>query len=131
MGLTDTQANADLDARYGSGSPATIYFGLSTTLPTNSGSNITEPSGGSYARVAVTNNSTNFPAASARSKSNGTAITFPSPTGSWGTVGYWIEMSASTGGSLRAFGALNSSQTVSSGDQAPTFAAGAFVVSIP
>lgn len=44
------------------GTPASWYIGWSTTTPNQDGSNFTEPSVGGYARVAVTNNTTNFPA---------------------------------------------------------------------
>lgn len=60
-------ANAQIQsALYGGsslGAPATWYVGWSTTQPNQDGSNVTEPSGNGYARVAVTNNATNFPAA--------------------------------------------------------------------
>lgn len=129
--LSDADANALLDSLYGSGTPATRYYGLSTTQPANDGTNITEPSGGSYARVAVTNNSTNWPAASARAKSNGTAMMFPSPTGSWGVIGWWVEMSASSGGTMKDSGALNNPGAVNSGDPAPGWGVGGFVITCP
>jgi hypothetical protein len=65
--------------------PGTIHIAAFTATPSDSGGG-TEVTGGSYARVAVTNNSTNFPAASAGAKANGTAITFPEATASWGSV---------------------------------------------
>jgi len=52
-----------LDNRYGSGSPATLYAALIITLPDGDDGSIVEFSGGTYARVAITNNATNFPAA--------------------------------------------------------------------
>lgn len=105
--------------------PATVYVGLSTTTITDAGGSITEPSGNGYARVAVTNNSTNFPAASGAgaAKSNGTAITFPTATGSWGTVTDWFISDASSGGNIMFDGALASSRAVANGDT-PSFAAG-------
>lgn len=85
MGTSQTQANSDLNADYGAGSPATIYAALSTAAPNYSGNGtITEPTTAQYngyARVAITNNATNFPNASAGGKTNGTAITFPASTG--------------------------------------------------
>jgi hypothetical protein len=48
--------------------PATLYVGLSTADPTDDDSGLAEPSGNGYARVAVTNNATNFPAASGGAK---------------------------------------------------------------
>jgi hypothetical protein len=59
----------------------TYWIGLSSTDPGETGAGQTEPSGGSYARVLVTNNTTNWPAGNP--KSNGTVITFPTPSANW------------------------------------------------
>lgn len=83
--------------------PGTLYVGLYTTLPNNAGSGGTEVSGGSYARVAVTNNTTNWPNASGNdpaTKSNGTSITFPAATANWGDVVGVGIFDASSGGNL-------------------------------
>lgn len=135
--LATTQANALLDYMFGqTGSytvPATYYIALSTTTPTDAGTNVTEPSGNAYARVAVTNNSTNFPAASSRAKSNGTAITFPVATGSWGTITHFAIYKHATSTSSSDFigwGALTSSITVSLNGQ-PRFAATTLSISAP
>ena len=109
--------------------PATLYVGLSTTTITDAGGNITEPSGGSYARVAVTNNDTNFPAASSGAKSNGTAISFTEATGSWGTVTDFFIADASSGGNILAYGALDESKIVSSGETI-SFAVGALDITL-
>lgn len=79
--------------------PVTVYFSLYTTAPTDAGGG-TEVTGGSYARVAVTNNATNFPAASGGSKSNGTVVTWPQATVSWGDVRAVGIHDASTSGNL-------------------------------
>lgn len=126
MGFTYFLDNKLLDHVFGNTSysvPSTLYIGLSTTTPTQSGSNFTEPSGNGYARVAVTNNSSNFPPASNGTKSNATAITFPQATGNWGTVTHFGIFDAATGGNLLAWGALNQSKTISAGDT-PYFPAG-------
>jgi hypothetical protein len=87
--LSDFYANKTLDAILGSAHsadfPASVWIGLSTTKPNDDGTGITEPAIGTnaYARVAKTNNDTNWPDAAARVKANGTAITFPAPTGAW------------------------------------------------
>lgn len=94
-----------------------------------------EPSSGAYARVAVTNNTTNWPAATAVSggpgyqKQNGTAITFPSATASWGTVaGFLIGDNATPGsGNILTGGVLNAAQVISSGNT-PSFAASALTL---
>jgi len=65
--------------------PTIVYVALYTVAPTDAGGG-TEVTGGAYARVAVTNNITNWPAAAGGLKSNGTEIVFPTATASWGTV---------------------------------------------
>lgn len=79
--------------------PATVYFALFTVAPGESGGG-TECSGGGYARVAVTNDATNWPAASGGSKSNGLVVSFPVLTGSIGTVAGFGIFDASSGGNL-------------------------------
>jgi hypothetical protein len=97
--------------------PGTLYVGLSTTTITRSGgsvSGVTEPSGGGYARVAVTNNTTNWSNATAATpsvKANAVAITFPQATASWGTVTDMFIADAATGGNILWFGKLTTSQT--------------------
>lgn len=80
--------------------PATFYVGLMSVRPLVDGTGGTEFSGNGYARVAVTNNTTNFPNASARTKSNGTTITFPTATGNQGTAVAVVLYDAPTGGNL-------------------------------
>jgi len=97
--------------------PATVYVGLYTAAPTDAGGG-TEVTGGSYARVAVTNNATNWPAAAAGAKANGTAVTFPTATASWGTVVAFGIFDAATAGNLLYWADLTVSKTVGSGDTA-------------
>jgi len=105
--------------------PATVYVGLWTSAldDTSDGDTAGEVSGGSYARVSVTNNSTNWPAAANGAKSNGTAITFPQATGDWGTVTYFAILDAATSGNVLYWGQLTSSKTIENGDTA-SFAIG-------
>ncbi len=110
--------------------PVTVYVGLVTTLPNDASTSgaLTpgvEVSGGAYARVAVTNNATNWPAAAAGAKANGTAITFPAPTANWGVVvGFFIADVASGAGNILAWGSITPNKTVNNGDPAPSFAIG-------
>lgn len=132
--LSDGFANDMLNTLFGgvaTTAPATYYVGLSTTQPTDAGTGITEPSTGAYARVAVTNNTTNFPNASARAKSNGTAITFPSPTGTWGTVKWAVLYTASTGGTFCGWGELSEAISPVSGGSAPTIPIGGLLINAP
>jgi len=103
--------------------PVTLYVGLSTTDPLDDGSGITEPSGGAYARVAVTNNATNWPAAVGGAKANGVAIQFPTATASWGVIGWFFISDAASGGNMIGHAALTTSKTIDSGDTA-SFAIG-------
>lgn len=130
--LSDAAANNSLDVRFGgvaSNAPATYYVGLSSTTPTNTGGNVTEPSTGGYGRVAVTNNLTNWPAAVARAKSNGTAITFPTPTANWGTMTHFVLYDALTGGTFQGWGAI-ASENIVIGATA-SFAPGQLVINAP
>ena len=108
--------------------PGTVYIALSTAAYSDAatGSAMTEvsTSGTGYARLAVTNNSTNWPAASGTSpatKTNGTAFTFATATGSWGTVASFYIVDASSAGNVLYGGDLSVSKAIASGDTA-TFA---------
>lgn len=98
--------------------PATVYVGLWTSTLTDSstGSSAGEVSGGGYSRVAVTNNTTNWPAATGGVKKNGTDITFPQATGNWGTVTDFAILDAATGGNILFYGTLDVAKTIGTGD---------------
>ena len=90
--------------------PATVYVSLWTSDPTDAGSG-TEVSGGSYARQAVT-----FGAPSSGVSTNSADVTFPTATGSWGTVG-WIGINdASTSGNLLYHSPLDVAKAITTGD---------------
>lgn len=119
--LTDAEMKALADSFLGNGTPATVYAGLSTTTPASDGTGVTEPSGFAYARVAITNNATNFPAASGSggsiTKSNGTAIAWPQASGgSWGTPTYVPLYSVATGGTPFALAQITTAKAVADGD---------------
>lgn len=120
MGLSPARERAIADQQFGSGTPAIWYVGLSTTEPSEDGTNFVEPVGGSYARVAFTNNTTNWPAATTTSgvtvKANGAAITFPNPTGNWGAIRAYGLFLTSTGGVPEFFNLLDSPITAQSGN---------------
>lgn len=109
-----------------------VYFALSTTAPNPDGTNVTEPSGGSYARVSATLSSVFSSApsgASPTSCTSGAAIVWPEATGGWGTVTHWVAYTASTGGTLVYYGELTSSEIITTGLQ-PQFAAGDLVFTV-
>ena len=108
--------------------PATVYIALHTADPTEAGGTGEVASSNAYARVAVTNNATNWPAASGGSKANGTAITFPTPTGAgWGLVTHFSILDASSSGNTLFSGALTASQTINAGNTV-SFGVGALTV---
>ncbi len=121
MSFGDYLENEILDHVFGAATytpTPTIHVGLSTTTPNDDGTNVTEPAGGSYARVAVTNNLTNWPAASGGQKSNGTVITFPTATASWGTATYVVLYDNEAPANFLGYGALTPSKVIDNGDTA-------------
>ncbi|KKL76230.1 hypothetical protein LCGC14_2046970 [marine sediment metagenome] len=122
MSFTDFLENELLDHVFAAAAfvaPVTTFIGLSTTTPADDGTNITEPPGGAaYARVSKTNNLTNWPAASGGAKSNGTAVTFTTATGDWGTVVAIGIFDAVTAGNLLAWADLTTNKAVNDGDTA-------------
>jgi hypothetical protein len=128
-GKSDYLENKVLDHVLGGGDytrPATVYVGLFTAAPTDAGGG-TEVSGGAYARASVTNNATNWPAASGGSKSNGVAIAFVTATAGWGVAVAFGIFDALTNGNLLYWALLTSSMTIDSGATA-SFAIGALTV---
>lgn len=115
--FSDFLENELLDHVFGAAAytaPATLYMAAFTSTPNDAGGG-TEVSGGSYARVAVTNNATNFPAASGGSKTNGTVIDWPEATASWGSIVGIAIYDASSGGNQLGW-SDTSSTTINSGD---------------
>lgn len=93
------------------------------------GGTFPEPSGGSYARLSLTQDDASWTAPGTSGfTENVSTLTFPAPTGNWGTLVGGAIMSASSGGTLRIYGMLASPTTVNSGNPAPKFNAGDFDV---
>lgn len=120
--------------------PATVYVALFTAAPTDAGGG-TEVTGGSYARVAVSSALANWAgtqSAGSTSASSGTggttsnngSITFPAPTGNWGSVTSFGLFDAATSGNLLIYANLTTGKTINSGDAAPSFAAAALTFQI-
>lgn len=116
-------AQAVLDAFLGKTAPTlatTVYAAAFTALPTDAGGG-TEVSGTGYARVALTNNATNFPNSTTpgglATKQNGTLINFGTAGGAWGTVVGIGFYDASTAGNLLYWGPLGVSVIVATSQQ--------------
>lgn len=129
-GKTNYAETKTLDAWFGNTAipaNATLYLALFTVAPGEAGGG-TEYTGNAYARAAVTNNTTNFPAATAAdpsTKSNANPISFPTvTTADWTGIVAWAVMDAATGGNMLYFGTFASTQSVSVGQTASWGAAG-------
>ena len=103
-GLTDALEVSLGDRAFGGAAytpPANIHVGVSTTRPTEAGGNVTEPTGGGYARQQVTNDATNFPSGSL--KQLAAAVQFAVATAAWGRAKWVGLFTASSGGTLMAY----------------------------
>lgn len=113
--------------------PTQLWVGLFTAAPSDAGGG-TEVSGGNYARATPGVNSDTAwkatqggtPAAASSgtggATSNPAALTFNTPSASWGTITHFAVFDASSGGNMLIWGALTTSKTVNNGDPGPSFA---------
>ena len=120
-GLSDYFENEVIGYLFGDAAfslPATYYIGLwtATLSDSSTGSTAGDVSGGSYARVAVTNDGTEWDAASGGATANTNLIAFPMASASWGTVTYVAILDASTAGNMIAYAQLNTPVSVSQYD---------------
>jgi len=116
-GKSTGQRNQTLDLWLGTTAPtppATYYVALFTVAPNKDGGG-TEVTGGSYARVAITNNAVTWPNASGGRKSNGIEIVFPQALANWGTIVAVALMSASSGGTQYYWGLLTQTVNIING----------------
>ncbi len=115
--------------------PPAVYLALSTSAATTASAPV-EPFGGSYARVATSpaswtsalpGNLTNSygPVGNTAVVTNAVSLSFPAPTGSWGTVQSVYLMDSSSGGNVLAAANLTIPRTVKAGGPANAFAPGA------
>jgi hypothetical protein len=92
-------------------SPTTVYVGLFTVAPSDTGGG-TEVSGSGYARksAAFTVSGTSTLA------TNSAAIEFDAATGSWGTIVAMAVFDALTTGNMLAWADLTTSKSIATGD---------------
>lgn len=108
----------------------TVYVALSSTTPTLAGTNVTEPAGGSYARVATSG--TTWNSAASGTTSNAAAITFPAATADWvagANLTYGVLYDAPSAGNCLGYGVLAVAKNVLNGDSA-SIAIGGLTVTI-
>lgn len=94
----------DLTLRGTPFSPGTLHVGYSTTNPGNDGSGMSEPTGNNYGRATA---STWNPVENGLTW-NAAQVNFPTPTGSWGNLGYALMSDSPTPatGNLYFYGKL-------------------------
>lgn len=118
--------------------PTPVYFALWTSAldDTSVGNTSGEASSGSYDRVSVTNNTTNFAAVTGNNaKVNSTDITFPTASANWSSgsnmtyMGVFDANNKSAADNLLVWADLTTAKPVNSGDTAK-FAAGDFSVQL-
>lgn len=105
--------------------PTQYYIGLSTTVPTVSGGNVTEPTDSAYQRVLL--NSLSEPESGVIT--NTTAVEMPESVNDWGTCTHFVIYDAQTNGNLLMYNALDKPRVVQSGTQV-NFRSGGIVLSL-
>lgn len=140
MSFSNYTAQAILNALFGKTSAfgaladaPTIYVGLSSTAPTETGTNVTEPDSGGYARVETS--ASDWEAATSADPSvvgNAEVIDFGTASGTWlagANLTHVVLYDAATDGNFLAAGALVTPKPVTSGDPV-SFPAGTLTVSL-
>jgi len=111
--LSNFAENEMLDHMLGTGAytaPSNVFLSLWTTDPTDAGSG-NELSGSSYARQDI-----NFSASSSGAAVSSGVVTFPTATGTWGTITHIGVHDAASSGNLLFHGALTASKVIATGD---------------
>lgn len=119
--------------------PSTLHVALFNAAPSDTGGG-TEVSGNNYNRAAVAASLANFAGTQGAGSvaasdgntgttSNNNAVTFTTPSGTWGTVVAFGVFDAATGGNLLFYGTLAISKTINEGDTV-TFPAASLSVQI-
>lgn len=117
--------------------PTNLFIGLLTAAPSDSGGG-TEVSGNNYSRATVacslanwagtqSAGSTTASSGTGGQTSNNNAITFATPSGTWGTVTHFGIYDAASAGNLLFWGALTISKTINQSDTV-TFPAASLTV---
>lgn len=132
-GMSDYLSNKLIDLLFRAEAyawPATLYAALYTAPPNNAGGG-TEVASGSYARASIASSMAAWSGTQAAGStiassgiagriSNNAALTYPVPTGTWGTVGHEGLLDAATLGNLMWWRALASPKSIQAGGSAPS-----------
>lgn len=128
MSFSNYTAQATLNSIFGKtsnfgalGAAPTVHVGLSSTTPAEDGTNVAEPSGGSYARVATASGDWNSATlADPSNLDNANQIAFPQATADWragANLTHVVFYDAATGGNFLGAFALTTAKPVLNGDQ--------------
>ncbi len=132
MSETNAQVHRNLEIKVGrrTGGDAFVIaeIGLSSTLPANDGTNVTEPSGNNYSRPSVTGTTWEATAGATtlREILNIVTVAFPTSSGAWlsgASMGYLTAYNSA--GTLIDWVALDTPATVASANVLLQFIAGA------
>lgn len=122
MPFSTTIDNAILNHFTGKSSwtaPTAVYAGFSSTTPTKAGGNVTEPSGGAYARLQIT--SAQFDTAASSATQTNTDKTWATATADWlsgANLTNLVLYDAVTSGNFLGFKAFTTAKPVTNGDTA-------------
>jgi hypothetical protein len=118
MPLTNYAKNRVLKNYFGDtpvSPPGTFYLALFTVAPTVAGGG-TEVVGGSYARIGMVNDTTNWPVPTTGEIIFQALEQFTTPTANWGTVVAVALMDALVAGNMEAFYVLPTPKVINTGD---------------
>lgn len=123
-------SNEVLDHLFGKGgrdyASPTLWIALSTTEPSNDGSNVTEPADG-YARVSCV--ASTWTAGAADSLINSLTVSFGEASGDWGNISHFAIYDSITNGNMLAAGSIAVTKAIDIGDT-PKFAPGLFKIKL-
>lgn len=105
----ETKVLAHVFSNTGYTSPTTVYVGLFTSVPSETGGGV-EVAGGAYVRKPGSFTTTGNQATTS------VAIEWPTSTAAWGTITSIGIYDAASGGNLLAYANLSASKTIASGD---------------
>jgi hypothetical protein len=120
MAVATTIKNSILDHYNGKSTwtaPAARWLGLSSTTPTEAGANVTEPSGGAYARVQLQN--ADMDVAASGATTNNAKKSFPQASADWvagADLTNLVIFTASSGGTFIGCKALAAAKPALTGD---------------
>jgi len=115
MSMSNYLETASLNVYKGTAhpAPATVYLALYTFTPSDAGGG-TEVTGGSYARLAITCNGTNFNVTGG-TLTNSLQLVFPTATAYWGIVVAWGLFDAAIAGNLWDWGVVSTNKAIANG----------------